>query len=172
MIRRTAALALAAALLAMPAQAAKPGSSGPSGPAASAVGAYLRDTSIDCYTPAGEAKCRIDKVATGSRVFYGTLGGSPSAVAFVDYQSDSTGNAMEMMAVVFREEAGAWKAVGRAEGIQGSSPRQVAFEGSVISYTGTMLGPDDARSNPTGARRFRLAVGPGGVTFAPTKAGR
>ncbi len=172
MTRRLVATSLVLACLAVPALAARPGAAGPSGPAAGAVGAYLRDTRIDCYTQAGEGRCQLAKVASGNRVFYGTLEGAPAAVAFVDYQYDATGNAMDMMAVVFREEGGAWKPVGRAEGIQGSQPREVRFEGTAITYTGTMLGDGDARSNPTARGRFRLLVEGGKVTFARTKGGR
>ena len=48
----------------------------------------------------------------------------------------------------------------------GSDPRQVQFGQGIITYVGTVLGPNDSRANPTGRGRFSLKVTDRGVTFS------
>lgn len=137
------------------------------GPAAESVARYLRQTRIPCYTQKGEETCPIIATASGASLFHGSFSKNPTpyAVAFVSYQYDQTGNAMNQMAIVFKEAGGRWTPVGRADETVGSDPRQVQFGRGVISYTGTVLGPNDSRANPTGRGRFSLKVTERGVTF-------
>lgn len=142
------------------------------GPAAETVTRYLKQTRIPCYTRKGEETCRIIDTATNASLFHGSFSNDPTpyAVAFVSYQYDQTGNAMDQMAIVLKEAGGRWMPVGRADNTVGMEPRQVQFGRSVITYTGTVLGPNDSRANPTGRGRFSLKVSERGVTFG--KAGR
>lgn len=138
----------------------------PSGPAAGAIGSYMRSTKIPCYNQTGESKCLISSMDQGTKVFY-SKSGMPSemAVAFVTYQYDTTGNAMDQMAIVFRKDGERWVAVGRADNTVGTSPRNVSFQPNEITYTGTIVGQNDSRVNPTGSKSFRLIVGTNNVTF-------
>ncbi|RYE77129.1 MAG: hypothetical protein EOP19_23365 [Hyphomicrobiales bacterium] len=142
------------------------------GPAAETLARYLKQTRIPCYTQKGEETCRIIDTATDASLFHGSFKNDPTphAVAFVSYQCDQTGNAMNQMAIVFREAGGRWTPVGRADETVGMEPRQVRFGQGVITYTGTVLGPNDSRASPTGRGRFSLKVTDRGVTFG--KAGR
>lgn len=142
------------------------------GPAAETVTRYLKQTRIPCYTQKGEGTCPIIDTASHASLFHGSFSNDPTphAVAFVGYQYDQTGNAMSQMAIVFKEAGGRWMPVGRADETAGSDPRQVQFGQGVITYTGTVLGPNDSRANPTGRGRFNLKVTGRGVTF--TKASR
>lgn len=161
-VRLVSLAILGLGLGALPAAALSP-ATGPAGPA---VDAYLGRTAIECYRSEGESRCPIREVASGTRMAYGTMSGVPTAVAFVDYQYDLTGNAMNMMAVVFRQVSGTWTSVGRAEDIRGTDPRRVRFDGDAVTYVGTVMGAGDSRSNPTGRKEFRLTVRDGKVTFA------
>ncbi|WP_346359842.1 hypothetical protein [Bosea sp. (in: a-proteobacteria)] len=138
------------------------------GPAAETVTRYLKQTRIPCYTQKGEEKCPIIDTASNASLFHGSFSNDPTphAVAFVSYQYDQTGNAMNQMAIVFKEAGGRWTPVGRADETVGSDPRQVQFGQGVITYTGTVLGPNDSRANPTGRGRFSLKVTGRGVTFS------
>jgi hypothetical protein len=142
------------------------------GPAAESVTRYLKQTRIPCYTQKGEETCRIIDTASDASLFHGSFKNDPTphAVAFVSYQYDQTGNAMNQMAIVFREAGGRWMPVGRVDETVGMEPRQVQFGQGVIAYTGTVLGPNDSRASPTGRGRFSLKVTDRGVTFG--KAGR
>jgi len=142
------------------------------GPAAESVARYLKQTRIACYTQQGEQKCPIIDTATNASLFHGSFSNDPTpyAVAFVGYQYDQTGNAVNQMAIVFKEAGGRWTPVGRADETVGMEPRQVQFGQGVITYTGTVLGRNDSRANPTGRGRFSLKVTDRGVSFG--KAGR
>ncbi len=142
------------------------------GPAAESVARYLRQTRIPCYTQKGEQTCPIIETATNASLFHGRFSNDPTphAVAFVGYQYDQTGNAVSQMAIVFKEAGGRWTPVGRADETVGMEPRQVQFGQGVITYVGTVLGPNDSRANPTGRGRFSLKVSDRGVTFS--KSGR
>ncbi|MGE7469677.1 hypothetical protein ACQKLX_09555 [Bosea sp. NPDC003192] len=142
------------------------------GPAAESVARYLKQTRIACFTRKGEQKCPIIDMATNASLFHGSFGNDPTphAVAFVGYQYDQTGNAVSQMAIVFKEASGRWTAVDRADETVGTEPRQVRFGQGVITYVGTVLGPNDSRASPTGHGRFSLKVTDRGVTFS--KAGR
>lgn len=138
------------------------------GPAAETVARYLKQTRIPCYTQKGEETCAIIDTAADASLFHGSFKNDPTphAVAFVSYQYDQTGNAMSQMAIVFKEAGGRWSPLGRAHETVGSEPRQVQFGQGVITYTGTVLGPNDSRANPTGRGRFSLKVTSRGVTFS------
>lgn len=149
------------AALATPAGAASPGV------ASGAMAAYMKGTKVPCYTQAGEARCTIASLSQGMKVFYGKPDASTEqAVAFVTYQYDATGNAMDQMAIVFRKEGEQWVPVGRADNTVGTSPRDVRFSPGAITYTGTVVGQNDSRVAPTGKSNFRLLVAASGVTFA------
>lgn len=141
---------------------------GISGPAKPAITRYIQQTKIPCYKMAGETTCLIKESAAEASVFYGSLQGDPTplAVAFVLYQYDTTGNAMDQMAIVFKEVDGQWKAHGRADNTIGSQPRQVEFGNGVITYTGTVVGKRDNRANPTGKARYQLKMTDKGVAFS------
>ena len=138
------------------------------GPAAESVARYLKQTRIPCYTQNGEETCPIVDTASNASLFHGSFSNDPTphAVAFVSYQYDQTGNAMSQMAIVFKEAGGRWAPVGRADETVGSEPRQIQFGQGVITYVGTVLGPNDSRANPTGRGRFSLKVSNRGVTFS------
>lgn len=158
------ALALFATLAYLP---AAPAPAAPKGPADDALAAYMRATKVPCYTQAGEARCTIASLDQGRSVFTDRPGPEATmAVAFVTYQYDATGNAMDQMAIVLRRDGARWVPVGRADNTVGSSPRDVRFAPGSITYVGTVLGPNDNRANPRGKATFRLDVGPSGVRFA------
>ena len=77
---------------------------------------------------------------------------------------------MDQMAVLFKQMNGAWKPVGRALNTIGTDPRELAWAKDTITYTGTIVGPQDSRARPTGSGRFHLKVTDKGMTFV--KAGR
>jgi hypothetical protein len=148
--------------------AAAPSLAAPTGPAAKDLSRYVAGTRIPCYSNAGEGTCTIASIAdtSGIKVFYGQAAGEPEmAVAFIGYQYDSTGNAMDQMAVVMKRDDTRWIPVGRADNTQGTSPRDVRFLPGRITYVGTMLGPNDSRANPTAHKPFALLVGNGKVQF-------
>lgn len=148
--------------------AAAPSLAAPTGPAAKDLSRYVAGTRIPCYSNAGEGTCTIASIAdtSGIKVFYGQAAGDPEmAVAFIGYQYDSTGNAMDQMAVVMKRDDTRWIPVGRADNTQGTSPRDVRFLPGRITYVGTMLGPNDSRANPTARKSFALLVGNGKVQF-------
>jgi hypothetical protein len=156
---------LAAAVSAM---AAVPSMAAPTGPASKDISRYVAGTRIPCYSNAGEGTCTIASIADTSsiKVFYGQPAREPDmAVAFIDYQYDSTGNGMDQMALVMKRDDARWVPVGRADNTQGTSPRDVRFLPGKITYVGTVVGPNDARSNPTGRKAFALLVGNGKVQF-------
>lgn len=158
------ALALLATLAYLP---AAPAPAAPKGPADDALAAYMKATKVPCYTQAGEARCTIASLDQGKSVFLDKPGAEATmAVAFVTYQYDSTGNGMDQMAIVMRRDGARWTPVGRADNTVGSSPRDARFAPGSITYVGTVVGERDNRANPRGKATFRLAVGPGGVTFA------
>ncbi len=158
------ALALFATLAYLP---AAPAPAAPKGPADEALAVYMRTTEVPCYTQSGEARCTIASLDQGKAVFTDKPGADASmAVAFVTYQYDTTGNAMDQMAIVMRRDDTRWVPVGRADNTVGSSPRDVRFAPGSITYVGTVLGPNDNRANPRGKATFRLDVGPSGVRFA------
>ncbi|MGU3467284.1 hypothetical protein ACLBXO_20775 [Methylobacterium sp. C33D] len=160
MVRTSFVVTFLAAVSTAPAIAA------PSGPAGQAIAAYMRGTGIPCYKPSGEGRCSIAALNQGTKVFYGKPDSlSEMAVAFVVYQYDATGNGMDQMAIVFRKEGDRWLPVGRADNTVGSSPRNVRFAPGAIAYTGTVVGQNDSRANPTGKGTFRLVVTSNGVTF-------
>lgn len=143
-----------------------PAMAAPSGAAGQAITAYMRGTRIPCYKQSGEGQCSIASLDQGTKVFYSKPDSSSEmAVAFVDYQYDATGNGMDQMAIVFRKEGEQWVPVGRADNTVGSSPRNVRFAPGAITYTGTVVGQNDSRANPTGKGTFRLLVTANGVTF-------
>ncbi|MFC5393660.1 hypothetical protein [Bosea vestrisii] len=158
----------AAAIGFMTAAAAQDVTGSLKGPAAESVARYLKQTRIPCYTQKGEEKCPIIDTASHASLFHGSFSNDPTphAVAFVSYQYDQTGNAMSQMAIVFKEAGGRWTPVGRADETVGSDPRQVQFGQGIITYVGTVLGPNDSRVNPTGRGRFSLKVTDRGVTFS------
>jgi hypothetical protein len=86
----------------------------------------------------------------------------------VTYQYDVTGNAVDQMVVLFKETYGAWKPVSRALNTIGTNPRELAWGKDTITYTGTIVGPNDSRANPTGSGRFRLKVTEKGMPFVKT----
>ncbi len=90
---------------------------GVTGPAKSAISRYVQGTKIPCYKMTGETTCLLKETTSDAKVFYGTLKNDPApiAVAFIGYQYDATGNAMDQMAVVFKEVGGRWTAIGRAD---------------------------------------------------------
>lgn len=137
------------------------------GPAAETVARYLEQTRIPCYTQQGEQTCPIIDTATNASLFHGSFSNDPTpyAVAFVGFQYDQTGNAMSQMAIVFKEAGGRWTPVGRADETIGSEPRQVQFGRGVITYVGTVVGPNHSRANPTGRGRFGLKLTDRGVIF-------
>ena len=144
-----------------------PAASAVEGPAAKDIAAYMATTRLPCTGYPGGDTCTIDSMKGDVRVFYGSPEGSaPMAVAFVSYMDDVTGNAMDQMAIVLRREAGRWSVVGRADDTIGSDPRSVRFEPGAIAYVGTVMGPDDARVDPTCQGAFMLKVDGDGVTFA------
>ena len=158
----------AAAIGFMTAAAAQDVTGSLKGPAAESVARFLKQTRIPCYTQKGEEKCPIIDTASHASLFHGSFSNDPTphAVAFVSYQYDQTGNAMSQMAIVFKEAGGRWTPVGRADETVGSDPRQVQFGQGIITYVGTVLGPNDSRANPTGRGRFSLKVTDRGVTFS------
>ena len=162
------AILYAAAVGFMTAAAAQDVTGSLKGPAAESVARYLKQTRIPCYTQKGEEKCPIVDTASNASLFHGSFSNDPTphAVAFVSYQYDQTGNAMSQMAIVFKEAGGRWTPVGRADETVGSDPRQVQFGQGIITYVGTVLGPNDSRANPTGRGRFSLKVTDRGVTFS------
>lgn len=154
--------ALGAAAIAHPAHA------GPSGPASREIERYVKGMKVPCYSNSGEGRCTIASIGdtAGIKVFYGHPGeGRELAVAFIDYQYDTTGNAMDLMALVLRRDDNGWVPVGRADGIQGASPRDVRFSSGKITYVGTVVGPDDVRAAPAGRREFTLLVDDRSVRF-------
>lgn len=154
--------------LLLAATVAQPACAGPSGPASQEIEQYIRSVRVPCYTKSGEGRCTIASIAdtSGIKVFYGRPSdGREFAVAFVDYQYDATGNAMDLMALVLRLEGGRWVPVGRADNIQGGSPRDVRFAPGRITYVGTVVGPNDVRAAPKGRRAFTLLVDDGSVRF-------
>jgi hypothetical protein len=140
---------------------------GLSGPAAIEIGRYIENTQIGCYKPAGETKCRIGETASQTSVYYGSFLNSSlqHALAFVTYQYDVTGNAVDQMAVLFKETDGQWKPAGRALNTIGTDPRELAWGKDTIAYTGTVVGQNDSRANPNGSGRFRLQLTNKGLTF-------
>ncbi|AOG03367.1 hypothetical protein BSY19_5074 (plasmid) [Bosea sp. RAC05] len=140
---------------------------GVTGAAKSAITRYVQGTRIPCYKMTGETTCLLKETASDAKVFYGTLKNDPApiAVAFIGYQYDATGNAMDQMAVVFKEVGGRWTAIGRADNTIGTNPRALEFGSGEISYTGTVVGPRDNRANPRGSARFKLVVSERAVTF-------
>jgi hypothetical protein len=137
------------------------------GPAAETVAHYLKQTRIPCYTHKGERTCPIIDTATNASLFHGSFSNDPTpyAVAFVGYQYDQTGDAVNQMAIVFKEAGGRWTPVGRVDETVGSEPRQVQFGRGIITYVGTVLGPKHPRANPTGRGRFSLKLTDRGVIF-------
>jgi hypothetical protein len=130
---------------------------------------YLESTEIECYAAGkGEERCLIASVAVGAQLRYGTMPGDQEqyAVAFVDYEPDTSGNAAYLMAIVFKSGPdGAFVPLGRAEDIIGTDPRNLRFERGAITYTGTVVGPGDARCCATGKGHFRLLVSRDSVKF-------
>lgn len=154
---------------------------GPAGPAADTLQAYVEKTRIPCYRQYKEKRCSIASMTGGvdgeTRIFYGKSGTADVAVAFLGYQYDNTGNAMDQMAIVLTDSGGdadgkwkvlgdGWKVIGRADNTAGTNPRDVKFSGDTITYTGTIMRDGDSRAEPTGKARFRIKYGPKGVKFS------
>ena len=139
------------------------------GPATAVVEQYLERTELDCDTAEKvDDKCTIASVATGAKLFHGTMPGDAAqyAVAFVNYELPGGGNSTYLMAIVFKSNStGAFVPLGRAEGIYGTDPRDLRFGRGAITYTGSVLGPRDARCCPTASETFTLRLSGSGVTF-------
>jgi len=145
---------------------------GLNGPAADEISRYIEQTQIDCYKMEGESKCRIAETAGQSKVFYGAFEASRDlyALAFLTYQSDTTGNAVDQMAVLFKQEGTGWKAVSRANNTIGTDPYDVRFgKAGAITFTGTAVGPNDSRANPTGRLTSQLNLTEKGLVFVKGK---
>lgn len=144
------------------------------GPAAPALLAYLRTARVPCREPRGETTCAPASRALGARVHHGRFPGDPAlyAVAFLPWQYDPSGNAVDQMAVVVKTlPDGAWAPVGIAPRTVGTEPRDLRFSGRTITYTGTVVGPGDSRADPKGEATFRLEVTHEGVRFVEPSAG-
>ncbi len=138
------------------------------GPAAPALAAYLRTARIPCADPRGETTCTPAARAYAAQVHYGRFPDDPAdyVVAFLTWQYDQSGNAEEQMAVVLKTvPGGGWAPVGIAPHTVGTRPRELRFSGRMISYVGTVLGPNDARADPQGRATYRLEITHQGVRF-------
>lgn len=135
--------------------------------AGSTLDAYMRETEVPCQTSAGERWCTIASLSKGLRIFYDTHALMPGvALAFVDYQSDQTGNAMDQMAILLRF-GDRWTVVGRVDNTIGSNPREVVLvPGGAITYEGTIVGPGGSRVDPLGKARFCLRYSNDSLIFA------
>ena len=146
--------------------AVSPAQAAPTETAEQALASYMRRTKIPCYTRAGEGRCTIASLNEGMKTFHGMPSPGPETfVAFVTWQYDKTGNAMDQMSIVLRNAGGRWVTVGRADHTVGTDPRDVRFTPDAITYTGTVVGPNDTRAAPTGKAAFRLSVGTDSVRF-------
>lgn len=141
---------------------------GLTGAAAGAVQRYIESARVACERPAkGERDCLLKSFPLSTKILYGRMpGDTDHAVAFMTYEGDSGGNAVSEMAVVFRADAaGTYVPIGRADNVVGADPREPRFERGAMTYTGTIVGPNDARCCPTGKARFKLLIAADGVTF-------
>ncbi len=88
------------------------------------------------------------------------------ALAWIPWQWDTTGNAMDQMLVVFDQRNGKWKAVSRLDRTYGTNPRDLKFfrmaTKSASNMSATVVGRGDNRANPTGSQRFAIEVLPDG----------
>ncbi|PPD13953.1 MAG: hypothetical protein CTY25_12010 [Methylobacterium sp.] len=142
-----------------------------------AVEAFIRNTVVPCYKLEGEGRCKLAETAARPTIHYAGDGAMKIALAFVPWQWDLTGNAMDQMLVVFdQRQNGDWKPTGRLDRTYGSNPRDLKFfrdgEKVRIEYVGTVVGRRDNRANPTGSQRFAVEVLPNGQMRATKPHGR
>lgn len=137
--------------------------------AVDALVAYAQETSIDCFRETKEMKCPIISLTEQEPLV--TRGSSvegkadDTAITFIPYQYDTSGNAVQQMAIVMRKQGERWKVVGRVDETMGHDPRNVEFSDGGISYEGTYVKDGEGRANPTGAKRFRITYSDSGVKF-------
>lgn len=136
------------------------------GPATTAIRAALTAKSYDCTGMDFKPKrCALADNAFNADVYYGRVEGSERRLAFVSvrWQSDSTGNAVEVKGLVFVAERDApFHLLGQTDLI-GESVSDVAFEAHRITYATGYLRPDDSRSSATGRRRYELPLRSDGI---------
>lgn len=141
-----------------------------------AIDSYIRNTIVPCYKHEGEGRCKLVETAARPTIHYAGEGAMKIALAFIPWQWDTTGNAMDQMLVVFDQQNGNWKAAGRLDRTYGSNPRDLKFykDGDKvrIEYVGTVVGRRDNRANPTASQRFAIEVLPSGQMRAKKPTGR
>lgn len=127
------------------------------GPAAGAVDAWFRSPKqLFCGSPEGnDVPCTS---RNGPRYTIGYAPGGGTAIAFVRFQADPTGNAENLEVATFRNEGGRWTYVRKVQNVFGQGPDRIAFEGGKAVFTMQVLREGDGRCCPTGTKRYSVQV--------------
>ena len=142
---------------------------------ADVVAAYVRDTKISCYKQDGQSTCPLAMTAAKPTVFQVHGGRHDGEIfAWIVYQADVTGNAIDQMFVIFAKRNGKVSPVARLDRTFGTNPRAIVVSqtGPVterVDYTGTIVSLNGSRARPRGSLRFSISITPHGLHTAFTK---
>ncbi|MCP1538187.1 MULTISPECIES: hypothetical protein [Methylorubrum] len=114
------------------------------------------DRSIVCVDPDGnDRRCAID---VDTHVEFRRSPDASTAIVFVTYLPDPTGNATETRAAIFRAAGTGWRHVRTLTEVRNPLAGKVAFGDRTATFAAAVPRRGDSHCCPTGRRIYRIAL--------------
>lgn len=114
------------------------------------------DRSIVCVDPDGNGRrCAVDD---DTHIEFRRSPDASTAIAFVTYLPDPTGNATASAAATFRRQGTEWRHARTLAGIRNPLAGEISFVDRVATFAVAMPRRGDAYCCPTGRKTYRVAL--------------